>query len=136
MTEIKNFHEALEGDLKRLTAEISDQRGLPGAEQLPEKEIVRRSLENFSVASPAAVPAVPAVKSDDRDSILPKYFDGKNVDPKVKIEVERLVELVFTESLEKAVSEVRKHPAFVQDSFHDALIDKLLPELKARGIIK
>ena len=40
------------------------------------------------------------------------------------------------EDITKAVNEARKYPPFVEDAFHDALIDKFLPELKKRGIIK
>jgi hypothetical protein len=138
MAEIKNFHEALEADLKRLAVEIGDQRHAPHGMELSEREIIRKSLENFG---PEAMPANGASSTAVQvgglqPSVLPKYLTGKNVDPNVKMEVERLVDLVFHESLEKAVKEVKRHPAFIQDAFHDALIDKLLPELKARGIIK
>jgi hypothetical protein len=138
MARIRNFHESLENDLKRLTAEIKDQRNSPEVMALPEKEVVRRSLEAIETELQPVQGVPPEKSANDQSvpsSVLPTYLQSDKVDPRVKLEVERLVDLVFHESLEKALSEVKHHPIFIQDAFHDALIDKLLPELKARGII-
>jgi len=50
--------------------------------------------------------------------------------------VARLVDIVFAKGLAAGVREAKRQPPFVEDAFHDALVDKLLPELKKRGIIK
>jgi hypothetical protein len=138
--DFKIFHESLERDLKRLIAEI--QRMETGAESgpiLPEREIVRRSLEKVTaeIAPPSTPQVAPLSQSQSGDgSLLPSYLVSNKTDPRVRFEIERLVDSVFHEGLEKAVKEAKKHPPFVLDAFHDALTDKLIPILIERGVLK
>ena len=125
----QHFHEALEHDLQKLTAEVKEKRLQNGIEQQSEKEILKQSLQAFSVQS-ATAPAS-SVPEEPSKPFLPDYM--KASDPQVKLEVEKLVDLVFHGSLIKAISEAKKHSPFIEDAFHDALVDKLLPELKKRG---
>ena len=53
-----------------------------------------------------------------------------------KNKIEQLINLAFSKGLEMAVAEAKKSVPFVEDAFHDALTDKLLLELKRRGILK
>ena len=46
------------------------------------------------------------------------------------------MDMVFEKGLEVALKEAGKQTPFIEDAFHDALVDKLLPELKKRGIVK
>ncbi len=139
MTKVKNFSENLENHLVRLGHNVTRQREMPENKNLSEREIVKQSLrsmaqeENLPV-SPAGVP-VSAPASSPANDFLPDYLsDGS--DQAVKKSVERLLKVVVDGDLDKAILEGRKYPPFVEDSFHDALVDKLMPELMKRGIIK
>ena len=138
MVKIKNFHENLEQSLARLGQQIEVERERPEAQKLSEQELVKQSIKSF--ANTVAPEEDAAVQSRDvsttDESALPTYLQGKSIDSKIKLEVERLVDLVFHEGLEKAIKEASKHSPFIEDAFHDALVDKLLPELKKKGIIK
>lgn len=138
MVKIQNFQENLEHDLRRLSAEIQKQKIEETAPPLPEREVVKRSLESISVTvlpPPLTTPLAPT-SSQEASTNLPAYVQDVHAEDSIKHEIERLIDVAFGEGLEKALGEVKKHPPFVQDAFHDALVDKLLPELKKRGIIK
>lgn len=138
MVKIKNFHENLEQSLARLGQQIEVERERPEAQKLSEQELVKQSIKSFAntvVPEEDAAVQSRGVPTTD-ESALPTYLQGKSIDVKIKLEVERLVDLVFHEGLEKAIKEASKHPPFIEDAFHDALVDKLLPELKKKGIIK
>ncbi len=136
MVKVENFHEALERDLARLTDTIREQRRSPDVKAVPEREVVRRSLESFT-NSVAPAPAPPPSKTDGHvsDSILPGYLQGNGAGSPAKVEVEALIDLVFHKGLERAVQEAKRHSPYAMDAFHDALVDKLLPILKQRGIL-
>ncbi len=130
MVKVRNFQESLEKDIDRLAVEVKERAAQAAAEKLPEREVVKQSLQTLTAQTPLPAPA----QDETASPILPNYLQAG--DPRVKIEVERLVELVFKDGLAKAVREAKRHPAFVEDAFHDALVDKLLPELKKRGALK
>lgn len=145
MTTIRNFHESLERDLSRLTAEIQTRRGEGGGELLSSHELVKQSLGTFRENVPVnAEQSAPMPQSTADDAVqqsggsrasFPSYFTDGAVPQAVQIEVEKLIDLVFHDSLERAVREAQKHPPFVEDAFHDALVDVLIPELKKRGAL-
>ncbi|MDP3975197.1 MAG: hypothetical protein Q8P88_02860 [Candidatus Jorgensenbacteria bacterium] len=133
MATVRNFHEKLERDLVRVTAEIA--RRKEAAPEAPPREIVKQSLV-------AAVPPLPHPSEEKGsgppssaadESHLPSYLSEES--PEVKAEVERLVTLALEEGLVPAVAAAAKRSPFVLDALHDALVDKLLPELEKRGII-
>ncbi|MFA6365399.1 MAG: hypothetical protein WCW78_03285 [Candidatus Paceibacterota bacterium] len=135
--QIKNFSESLEKDLSRLNAEITTQRNSPEVAKMPEREIVKRSVEAYAEkAIPVAPASTTPTTSSQSQAALPTYLQGGDASEKIKREVTRLVEVVFADGIHAAVKEARKHSPFVQDAFHDALVDKLMPELQKRGIVK
>ncbi|MBI5732803.1 hypothetical protein HY967_02475 [Candidatus Jorgensenbacteria bacterium] len=131
-----NFNEQLEHDLERLSVEIKDQRTDQNGEALAEREVLKRSIQSLSEKLPVNAPVVSVEpqKSDENGS-LPSYLALDKNHPEVKREVEGLVGIVFQEGLDKAINTARTRSPFVEDAFHDALVDRLLPELKKRGII-
>lgn len=136
MVKVRNFHEKLENELQRLSAEIKERQARPETKEFPEREMIKQSLHIFK-EEPAGEPVAPApAAGQQNDSFLPSYLSGGNVEPNVKLEVEKLVDMVFHEGIEKAIREAKRRQPFVADAFHDALVDKLLPVLKERGIIK
>ncbi|MFH0806478.1 MAG: hypothetical protein V1885_02020 [Candidatus Brennerbacteria bacterium] len=133
MAVIKNFHEKLEQDLARVTTEIARRR--ENAPEAPSREVVKQSLAAIAPPLPHPVEekgSGPPLSASD-SSRLPSYLSEGS--PEVKAEVERLVTLAFQEGISAAVSEAAKHSPFVLDALHDALADKLLPELEKRGVI-
>ncbi len=136
MVKVQNFHEGLEQGLERLTANIQSTKEKPEARDWSEREIVKQSVRSLASGVQTPAPSQPVGKDEQKkQSFLPGYLDGDSAAPQVKSEVERLINLALHENLEKALKESKRHPAFVQDAFHDALADKLLPELKRRKMI-
>lgn len=130
-----SFHEFLEKDIQRLSKEIQGKRETPEFKNLPEREIVKQSLNVFAPVQPSAVPPS-ASAGGASDSSLPGYLQGAGVKPEIKFKVERLLDLTWHQGLRKGIKESQKQLPFIQDAYHDALVDKLIPELKQRGIIK
>ena len=71
--------------------------------------------------------------SDAEETVLPDYLKDSPV--RIKLQVEKLVESVFNNGLEKTMKKAISSNAFVLDAFHDALTDKLYSELKSRKLI-
>lgn len=146
MVEVKNFSETLDAHLERLGTHISAEREKPSSEMSSPREIVKNSLKNYaeditqirntSVAEAQAGLVSQATPASDVSSALPNYFFNSDIAESIKSEVKELVDSAFSDNLESAIKESRKRSAFVQDAFHDALVDKLMPELVKRGIFK
>lgn len=141
MMQVKNFSESLEKDLQRLHVEMGASRkeGAPASQM--EHTLVKQSLERMAESipmphpsqAPARAPAITVQATGT--SPLPGYLAKGDQPEQIKQEVNRLVGLVFSDSISTAIAESKRHSPFVQDAFHDALVDKLLPELKKRGMI-
>lgn len=147
MVQIQNFSENLEKSFARLGHEVQKNFETPEFQGIPEREVVKETIKSFAETAPVLppepqeeVPLPPpppqSAPSVPRDDLLPSYMAHGENSEDVKNSVERLVQMVFDEDIEKAVMEAKRYPAFVEDAFHDALTDKVLPELKKRGIIK
>lgn len=132
MAVVKNFHEKLERDLERLTAEVA--RRKETAKEAPPREIVKQSLMVFAPVPADPLPPPHAPEEHASLSRLPAYLERES--PEVKKEVETLVARAFEHGIEAALREAMKRSPFLFDALHDALVDKLLPELEKRGIIK
>jgi hypothetical protein len=65
--------------------------------------------------------------------MLPEYLSDDN--STVVDEVTSLIGIALQDDIEKALKSARKKTPFVEDAFHDALVDKVLPLLKERGLI-
>lgn len=138
MVKVQNFHEGLERDLERLTANVQQTKERPEAREWSEREVVKQSIRSFRESITPSQPRTDEKNeppAEKKSPFLPTYLEQNSSDPRVKDEVQKLVEIVFQEGLERAVKEAKHHSAFVEDAFHDALADKLLPELKRRKII-
>jgi hypothetical protein len=139
MERVRNFHEKLEADISRLVARSRETKG-GSAEKLKGREELKETLETYAAeiapapVAPETAPA-PSAAAEAPLNVLPNYAAGDAVAPAVKLEVERLIDIVFDKGLDAGIRESKRHLPFVQDLFHDALVDKLLPELEKRGII-
>lgn len=133
MATIRNFHEKLEKDLERVTTEIA--RRKEKTPEAPPREILKQSLVSFAPPPhPSFQKGEGPPSSAASNSRLPSYLSAES--PEVKAEVERLVTLALEEGLAPAIAAAAKKSPFVLDALHDALVDKLLPELEKRGALK
>jgi len=145
MTKVMNFSENLEKNLARLGHDVAKRAELPESRDLSERELVRESIRsmvqpeeqvasNPSAKSTPSAPT-PAQAPSSNGNFLPNYLSD-NGNESVKKSVEHLLQLAVDGDITKAVKEAKRYPPFIEDAFHDALIDKFLPELKKRGAIK
>lgn len=127
---------ALEQDIERLSVEVQNYRDKPEMKDASEQELLKEAIrafpkiENTNNASQANV----AQPQSSNSSFLPNYAEDAPVE--TKLEIEYLIDCVFKDGLQKALKEANNSPFFVQDAFHDALVKRLYPELKKRGIVK
>lgn len=121
-------HEALETDIKQLSAEIQRQREHPETRNLSGPELLKKSLQSMTSAPQPAKPAEPSAGP------LPDY--AQSAPAETKLEIEYLLDIAFHQGITKANAEAMKSNPFVIDAFHDALVGKLYPELQKRGILK
>jgi len=131
--ETVNFKEE---DINRLTQEIEKQG--EKANEAP-RESVREAMRSAYPAVPGAptsdvgaatAPSTPA--SEEKN--LPDYLQNAPAD--VKSAVERLISIAERDGIAKAITSASAGSPFLLDALHDALIDKLYPELVKKGVIK
>jgi hypothetical protein len=134
----QNFeHSILEADIERLSKEIAEKRNLLEHKGLSERELIKKSLEPMirqqSSVSSQQSDVSGQLLSDVGSQILPNYLKDSPVE--IKLQVEKLIDLVFHHGIIKVAKEAQKNGGFVLDAFHDALTDKLHEELKKRKLI-
>ncbi|MEK7555473.1 MAG: hypothetical protein AAB516_01475 [Patescibacteria group bacterium] len=125
---------ALEADIERLSKEIIEKRNLLEHKELSERELVKQALRPLvrQVLTQSTTPAAQST-APVGESILPDYL--KDSPAEIKLQVEKLVDSVFHQGIEKTAKQARQAGAFILDAFHDALTDKLYEELKKRKLI-
>lgn len=126
-------HRILEEDIARLSREMSEKRVEMGnMEKVQEREIVKESLRTMSSGvSPASQTArQPAAENN----LFPAYLQSAPND--TKLSVERLLDLSLHKGIEAALREAKKGDPYILDAFHDALVERLYPELQKRGLVK
>ncbi|MEK9186520.1 MAG: hypothetical protein AAB885_02965 [Patescibacteria group bacterium] len=129
---VEKFHEKLEKDIETLSAEL---RTLP-TEKQAEKEALK-SLLKVKIYGGSDQNTPISKKTDqpeDSIAVLPKYME--TAPETLKLEVEKLLDIVWHKGIPTAVKEARKTTPLVIDAFHDALTDRLYEEFKKRKIIK
>lgn len=107
-----------------------------------EKELVAGAVkEMFLAGQSAPVSAQPVIDVGATAHTTPQTADGKgsyldHLDEQTAQLVTELIQKVPTEGIVKTVKEAELAGPYVVDAFHDALVDKLYDELKARGIVE
>ncbi|PIU98663.1 hypothetical protein COS61_00160 [Candidatus Wolfebacteria bacterium CG03_land_8_20_14_0_80_40_12] len=126
-------HNILERDIERLGKEVKEKRNLPEHKDLSEKELVKQILQ--PIVKPTAKIDESSVRSTGQgeESFLPDYL--KDSPAEIKLQVEKLVDSVFHQGIEKTVKQANQAGPFILDAFHDALTDKLYEELKRRNLV-
>lgn len=134
MNNRQNLEKILEQEIENLAKEIAEKRNLPEYKGLSEKELLKQTLHplvkqpSIQSSEPTTQPTAPA-----EEAIIPDYL--KNSPPEIKLQVEKLIDSVFHQGIEKTIKEANRAGPFILDAFHDALTDKLYDELKKRNLI-
>jgi len=144
MQKTVNFSEHLEQSLERIGGRIGEHRENPETMNLPEREIVKESIKSIEREIVLEVPketvssqlTSPQPTPRAKDDTLPAYMEEENVEEIAKEKVKKLVEVTFQKGIEEAIRESKNFSPYIEDAFHDALVDKLLPILKERGVLK
>lgn len=127
-------HNIIEKDIERLSKEIAEKKKMPEYKEIPERELIKQTLQPL-VRQPSIQPSKPTTQpaAPVEETVLPEYL--KDSPPEIKLQVEKLIDLVFHQGIEKTVKEANQAGPFILDAFHDALTDKLYDELKKRNLI-
>lgn len=136
MPKVMNFSENLEKGFEKIGHRVRENiEKSPEVKESSERAIVKESIVSIA-REVSESPSSDQAGGDGKPSLLPSYFvseDGS--EDEAKRAVEHLVDMTLHGDLEKAIQISKKYPAFVEDAFHDALVDKLVPELKKKGIL-
>lgn len=119
--------EIKDSDVEVLRREVEKHREMPESKGLNDQEILKRVIQSISPTSDDKT-------TQSTPGVLPDY--AQSVSPAVKLEIENLIDMVFTKGVQEAAKEATKSSPFILDAFHDALTDKLYPELQKRGVLK
>jgi hypothetical protein len=128
----KSIDEFLEEDMKKLAEEIKAIKIKAEKNHLDEMEVIKKSLAAFTPIPQTTSQA--QSQTQDLTNPLPQYTNS--FPPETKLEIEYLLDLAFHKGIGKALEEAlkSKNPAII-DTFHDALVGKIYPELKKRNLI-
>ena len=133
-----NFDQILEQDIARISRELQELKGryeANGKEQIPPRELLKESLQSMGgTGTVVPLPQKPAASSKGEEELLPSYMLDAPAD--VKLQVEELLDISIHKGIETAVKQAKKDDPYVLDAFHDALVEKLYPELQKRGLFK
>ena len=121
-----------ESDLERLAREVKEVQKQPEFKNATPKEVIKQSLKSFSgnIATSTDDKSTPP----DDAALLPNYMQSEN--KVTQQELEGLVEISIRDGFEAGISKAREHGSFMVDAIHDALAEKVYPELKKRGILE
>lgn len=115
-----------EKEFEVVSREVEKIKKHPELKHLPEREIVRQAIK-------PVVPAKPSLPKKDEEKFLPDYL--KEAPEEIKLKVEELIGEVFERGIKKTTQKALGYGPYFLDAFHDALVDKMLEELKKRGKI-
>ena len=126
-------HNTIEQDIERLSKEIAEKKKMPEYKEMPERELIKQTIQPL-MGRPSSQPT-PAVGQppSTQKTVLPDYL--RDSPAEIKLQVEKLVDSVFHQGIEKTVKAAKEAGPFILDAFHDALTDKLYDELKKRNLI-
>ena len=143
-----DIHKSLENEISRLGHEVKVIRDRRENRDLGKKDILKKTFRSV-VSERDHAPGVSrhyGVEekrgSDGGREFLPHYLreEGEELDKEVQLIIERLLDSVFHDSffhkgVFHALRESVKFSPFIQDVFHDALAEVLIPEMEKRNLL-
>lgn len=137
MVKIQHFSEAIEQNLSKIGTELTERHVEHESRKLSERERVSevlKSVPEFKKTSPTSILEGGVQTTTPTDSGVPAYVAASGAGEDVERQIESLVTLAFNEGIPEAIAKAKKLSPFIEDAFHDALIDHVVPELKKRGL--
>ncbi|MFB6212796.1 MAG: hypothetical protein ABEI53_03220 [Candidatus Magasanikbacteria bacterium] len=143
--EESNFHKKVERDIQRLESEIKSNK--KERSDLKKEELIKKSFQSASSQRTEKREVDYTDKKEEggekknksegfSEEILPEYIEeDESTNQDVELVVEKLIDLVFHKGIFYALRKSKEYPPFIQDAFHDALVEKLVPILEERDII-
>lgn len=122
----------MERDIQELAKEVKE-KGLSDQGRQALQTVLK---ERVTVAPgvPIAPTPAPSTQPTQPSPNLPDYTQAEPAD--VKLKIEKLLDLAWHKGVKHAAKEASAAGPLILDAFHDALIDKLYPEFKKRGLLK
>jgi len=142
MVKVKNFHEGLEQNISRLGLKVNEVKRNPEMKNESPQKIVKKAIEDIHSEVlekegifKAEIETQNTEKSKNYNDLLPSYLLKSELDSEVKKIILDLINLALENGVEEAIKKSRLYSPFIIDAFHDALVEKMLPELKKKGYI-
>lgn len=129
-----------EQNIGHVAERVAAERERTEFRKVPERKVVKEALKREPTSRLSSVSdgdeGAPQQPQDASGgiSLLPDYFQGGS-DVGMADAVERLAQTALHGDLKKSLREARKLSPYLEDAFHDALIDKVLPLMKERGVL-
>lgn len=145
MTEGSSESVAIASELALLEREVAIARARLEAAQgitVEHKEAVREVVaEKIYGSERPAIASSPVVQIQTSTTVSPStkplasdhYLSTLSDEDVVK--VNELISAVGTDGIQKTIDRAKNELPFILDAFHDALVDKLYDDLKARGLV-
>lgn len=138
-----------EGVFSQISKEVEAKSAMPEMQNIPHEVIVKETLKSIAERLPeqhetgiptqpiATTPQEPAVEVQGAGkSTLPAYLNSDGEQEIERQAVEALIKQTFDKGLDEAIRAAKRYDPFIEDAFHDALTEQLVPELRRRGILK
>ncbi|MDO8470210.1 MAG: hypothetical protein Q7S84_04340 [bacterium] len=148
MDAIPQSPESFAAHVERVAAALETQAGRSGEMGAISRDAVREAIRSIAEqeaemtddrqpttdnAPPSVVTPVPPTGPTTQTlEVLPEYLRAEGADPAVQHAVESLVTEAFQHGLMHALKLAKSRPPLIEDAFHDALVDIVLPLLKER----
>ncbi len=135
MVKVQHFDASTSSNFERNMDEVGERvkeyRERMPTEGMSEHEIVKEAVKTWGERP---VGAEQEIEVKERPDFLPNYI-GSEREGDVRAALDRLVEVALHGDLLRAVRDARKLTPFLEDTFHDALGDKILPLMKEKGLL-
>lgn len=120
-----------ETDLETISHNL--ETNFPAEVNAPNRASVKETIKTSFTPADTDQASSPATTSSD--SLLPDYT--KDDSPETRQAVTELVRLAEAKGIKEAITAAQKtNDPYLLDTLHDALVDKIIPELTRRGVIK
>ena len=120
-------------DIERIGAEVERLKKTSEFMNAKPSEVIKESIKQaYPQATNTPVNVGQPTTDHDEDNLLPNYM--KNDSEEDRDEVEALLHIAFTHGIEASIVAARRRRARILDDLHDALVDKVMPQLEKQDL--